>query len=238
MRDTIQSNQIQTGVDVFDDADQHIGTVAEVGPSYFIVQKGLLFPKDIYVPLSAVSQVTEHQVIINVSKSEVESMGWDEPPTVESERTSGSYADSDEYGTASSRTADRGTERVRVHEEELEARKTQRQAGEVSVRKDVIEEQQSMDVPVTREEVRVRRVPVDRDATADDATFRDEGETLRVPVMEEDVEVTKRPRVVEELEIEKVARQDTKRVGDTVRREQVNVSGQGVQAVDDDLSTR
>jgi len=109
-----------------------------------------------------------------------------------------------------------------VHEEELRAERTAEQAGEVRVGKNVVEEERSLDVPVTRDEVQVRRVSVDRDAGASEDAFTDR-DTIRVPVTEERVNVTKEPRVVEELEISKRPLTETRRVADTVRREEVNV---------------
>jgi uncharacterized protein (TIGR02271 family) len=230
MRETIDRSSIIAGTDVYGSDQQHIGSVAEVGDNYLLVEKGLFFPKDLYVPFSAVTAATDDSVILNVTKGELDAQQWDQPPTgsvYDTSTTSASY----DTGV----TTDLGDrDRIRVHEEELEARKTPRKTGEVKVRKDVVEDAQSMEVPVTREEVRVRRVPVDRDATPDETAFRSEGDTLRVPVMEEEVEVTKRPRVVEEIEIDKVARQDTERVSDTVRRERVSVEGTGDARLDEE----
>jgi len=45
--------------------------------------------------------------------------------------------------------------------------------------------------------------------------------------MEADVEVTTRPRVKEEVEVEKVSRHDTERAEGTVRKERVDVTGDG-----------
>jgi uncharacterized protein (TIGR02271 family) len=70
-------------------------------------------------------------------------------------------------------------------------------------------------------------VAVNREATSDDTAFTDSGDTLRVPIREEQVVVSKEPRVVEELEIRKVATQDTEQVSDTVRREEVDVQRTG-----------
>jgi uncharacterized protein (TIGR02271 family) len=219
MRTTKQTTTIETGWDVLGSDGEHLGTVAEVGHNYVLVQKGLIFPKDIYVPVSAVERVTDQTVWLNVPKDQVESMGWDDAPM------QGSW-DTWTPGLGAS-----DTERIAVHEEQLEARKTARQTGEVQVRKDVVEEKRSIDVPVTREEVHVRRVPVDRDAKADTDAFLDR-DTIRVPVKEEDVEVVKRPRVKEEIEIETVQRQDTERAEATVRKERVDVSREGDAKVD------
>jgi uncharacterized protein (TIGR02271 family) len=227
MRDTTNTMSsamaIQRGWDVYGDDDAHLGTVEAVGSNYLLIQKGLFFTKDIYVPFSAVTTAADGVVRVNVAKSELESMGWDAPPT---------GSDAATYGTSAATTAgaDLGTterQRMALHEEELEARTTPRQKGEVEIGKHVVEDQQSIEVPVRREEVHVRRVPADRAAAVDDASFTEDRDTLRVPVMEEEVEVTKRPRVREEVEVEKVGQQDTRHVTDTVRREELDVSGTG-----------
>ena len=236
MRETIDRSSLAVGTDVYGSDQEHIGSIAEIGANYLLVEKGLLFRKDIYVPFSAVTAATEDSVILNVTKSQLESQGWDEPPTGDSYDTgmTGATSGTTEYGRGSTTEMSGDRDRIRVHEEELEARTTPRQTGEVKIRKDVVEDQQVIDVPVTREEVRVRRVGVDRDASPDDTAFQADGDTIRVPIMEEQVEVTKRPRVVEEIEIDKVARQDTQRVSDTVRRERVDVEGAAETRLDEE----
>src|SRR5919199_363163 len=53
---------------------------------------------------------------------------------------------------------------VQLREEELRTRKESVETGQVSLGKEVVEEQKSLEVPVTREEVYVERRPVDRPA--------------------------------------------------------------------------
>ena len=115
--------------------------------------------------------------------------------------------------------------RVQRHEEELQGSKTMRDSGEVRVSKDVVEEEQTLEVPVTREEVHVQSHVVDREATDTSGAFQ-EG-TISVPVREEEVEVSKTARVAEELEIDKTTTQGTEQVTDTVRKERVNVEDVG-----------
>jgi uncharacterized protein (TIGR02271 family) len=74
---------------------------------------------------------------------------------------------------------------------------------------------------VTEEEVHVSRRAVNREAVPSDAAF-DEG-TIEVPVFGEEVDVQKRARVREEVEISKDAVTETERVTDTVRREEVTI---------------
>jgi uncharacterized protein (TIGR02271 family) len=119
---------------------------------------------------------------------------------------------------------DRGS--IHVHEEELVAGTHEVERGAVRVHKDVVEEQQSLEVPVTEEEVEVTRRRVDRAVTADDHAF-EEG-TIEVPLRGEEVDVEKRARVVEEIDLDKTARTHTERVSDTVRREEVTIEGDDV----------
>lgn len=124
---------------------------------------------------------------------------------------------------------------VQLREEELRARTTPVQTGEVQVRKDVVAEQRTVDVPVTREEVVVERHPVEH-RPADRPIA--EGETIEVPVREEQVTVEKRPVVYEEVEVGKREVRDTERVTDTVRREEAHVEREGDVEVRGDAELR
>lgn len=94
----------------------------------------------------------------------------------------------------------------------------------MEITKNVVEEKRTLDVPVRREEVQVERRPISAGEATDmpaDEAFS--SETVRVPVMEEDVEVLKVTRPVEEIEVTKTETQDTRRIEDTVRREEFDV---------------
>jgi stress response protein YsnF len=83
-----------------------------------------------------------------------------------------------------SRTAE-GAERIEVREEELQAHKQLVEAGEVRVRKEVVTEHRTLEVPVQREEVVIERY----------ALTGEHVEEIRIPVSEEQVTVEKRPVV-------------------------------------------
>jgi uncharacterized protein (TIGR02271 family) len=113
---------------------------------------------------------------------------------------------------------------VELREEELRARKDTVEAGGVELRKDVVTEEKTLDVPVTREEVVVERHPVQ--GRPSDRPIG-ENQTIEVPVREERVELEKQPVVYEEVEVGKRPVQDTERVSGTVRREEVRVEHEG-----------
>jgi len=115
---------------------------------------------------------------------------------------------------------------VQLKEERLEAHKTPVQKGEVKVRKEVVTEQQTLNVPVRREEVVVeRRRPASGSRTP--ATSIREGEEVRIPVHEERVTIEKRPVVREEVRVGKRQVTGTKQVSGTVKREEARIERQG-----------
>ncbi len=126
-----------------------------------------------------------------------------------------------EQDTQRTHTNDRDSINVPVHEEELAARTRQVERGQVQVEKDVVAEEQVLNVPVTEERVRVERHAVSGNTPADATAFQ-EG-VIEVPVRGEEVELTKRTRVAEEVEIAKEAVQRTEQVAGTVRREEVRI---------------
>lgn len=114
---------------------------------------------------------------------------------------------------------------VQLREEELSARKQQVEAGRVSLGTEVVEEQQILEVPVTREEVTIERHPVDRRPSSE--PISPTSETLNVPVLEEQVSLDKQAVVYEEVNVGKRAVQEAQRVSDTVRKEVVDVDARG-----------
>jgi uncharacterized protein (TIGR02271 family) len=115
-------------------------------------------------------------------------------------------------------------ERIELREEELRASKDRVKAGEVRVRKEVVSEEKTLEVPVTREEAVIERHPASgRPATGDIK----EGEEIRIPLTEEEVHVEKTPVVKEEITVGKRQVQDTAKVRDTVRREEARVEETG-----------
>ncbi|WP_409270875.1 YsnF/AvaK domain-containing protein [Neobacillus sp. SCS-31] len=114
---------------------------------------------------------------------------------------------------------------LKLREEQLDVQKNRVQTGEVKVHKDIVEEQESVNVPVTREEFYVERREVDG-YNADAGEIGDD-ETIRVPIVEEKVEVTKRPVVTEELVIGKKEVQSTEKVVENVKREEAHIESEG-----------
>jgi uncharacterized protein (TIGR02271 family) len=219
MRNTY-AKQIKTGTDVYGSDDEKIGSIAGVADTYFVIEKGFIFTTDIYVPMSAVARVDDDRVMLSMTKAQVENEDWTREPAEEvaSMGAAGTYTDVD----TGARSAATDREVLERSEERLVVDKDVQKAGDVRVGKHVVEEQQSVDVPVTREEVTIDRRSVDRPATGENLT----DESIDVPVYEERVEAAKEARVVEEVEVGKTATTDTERVEGTVRREEFDIDAE------------
>jgi|SRR5689334_20886038 len=79
---TSGSQRITDGTDVYDVNGDKLGTVsgASASADYFTLQKGLLFPRDYYVPMSAVSRIDPDGIYLNVAKDDIKNRGWENPP--------------------------------------------------------------------------------------------------------------------------------------------------------------
>ena len=116
---------------------------------------------------------------------------------------------------------------IPVREEVLRAHKKLVTTGEVVIRKKVITEEKTITVSLTREELVIERRPNSGELPAQpenegetmDEMLRDGG-TLRIVVREEQVSVEKYPVVKEEVFVTKRQILETRRISDTLKREE------------------
>ena len=111
---------------------------------------------------------------------------------------------------------------VPVAEERLQVEKRQTELGAVELHKRVVEEQVSVPIELSREEVRVYKQDIpDRPAHPGEAVF--DGGTTRIPVRGEDAIVTKEAVVTGEVVLDKERVVEREQITDTVRKERVEV---------------
>lgn len=115
---------------------------------------------------------------------------------------------------------------IPVVAEALEVGKRTVESGKVRLRKTVEERRETVDVPLFREEVEVRRVPVD-ESSEPSTEIRREGDTLIVPVLEEVLVVTKVIRVREEVRVTRTRVEHHEPQTVSLRREAVAVEREG-----------
>lgn len=79
---TSGSQRISDGTTVYDMNGDKLGTVsgASASADYFTLQKGMLFPHDYYVPMSAVLRIDPDGVYLNVAKDDIKNRGWENRP--------------------------------------------------------------------------------------------------------------------------------------------------------------
>lgn len=217
---------ITEGMTVFSSDGEKLGKVSSFDDATFTIEKGFFFPKDYLARYEDIADVTGDEIRLAIAKDAFLRL-----------RESGAYG----HGYGATRDVARsGGEDIRmpVVEEELDVVKRERDAGSVRLRKDVVTETKHVDVPVTREEVRVERVPATerREPLAGERAF--EKDSVSVPIHEEEVEIRKRPVVKEEVRLRKERVTEQRAAEADLRKEQVDVEGEGGahRATDEDES--
>jgi uncharacterized protein (TIGR02271 family) len=127
--------------------------------------------------------------------------------------------------------------RIQLRGEVLRTFRERVQKGEVRVRKEVVTENQSVQVPVSREELVIERTAVSDRSPANAGEIGTDQE-IRVPLSEERARVEKQPVVNEEVRVGKRAVQNTENVSEDVRHEELRVDKEGDVEVDTQTGRR
>lgn len=111
-------------------------------------------------------------------------------------------------------------EKIKLHEERLNISKEKIQAGEVVLRKEIIEEIRTVTIPVLREELVIEKVDKDNNVQ----------EIERIVLMQEEINIEKVSVIKEKVDIKKIEVQDTKLVTEKLRKEEVDfISGDKIE---------
>ncbi len=116
--------QVHEGMEVLDTDGQKIGMCGETLGNYFNVDAGFLGTTEYYVPFSAITNIGDGAIFLNVRKDQIKSMGWDRRPEM----------------TSAARATGETGHTVQLREEELHARTVPVETGSVHLGKDVVEE--------------------------------------------------------------------------------------------------
>lgn len=212
-----QQGVIRPGMRVLGSDGAEIGSVERVlvspdgGSARLLLSGG-----QIRVPTDIISSVDPDKVQLKLSAATARGTAWGDIPA--------------EYGMATSFTWPGGakgeteTTTVQRLEERLTAEKRWVEAGRVQVQKSVVEEPQTVTVDVAHEEYEVQRVAVDRPWQPGDDSPRTEGDTIVVPILSEELVVTRRKVVGEELRLTRRVLTEQQQITDTVRKEVVDAT--------------
>lgn len=113
---------------------------------------------------------------------------------------------------------------VRLHEEKLDINKDRVRTGEVILHKDVIEEQKTIEVPVSHEQVVIERRTFEAEPTNETITDED---SIHIPVSADRVEVDKYTVVTGEVSAHKRDVEETQVVQDVLQKEVADVEVEG-----------
>ena len=244
MDGTAGMGQFYEGTPVYDVNGAKVGTVSEHGvqDNALVIHHGLL-RDDVYIPLSVIDSKDADGVYLSISKDDALS-GVALDTMDDTTQTAGTVSVAGGTLTDQADVLETDQMTVPVRQEELVVGKQQEEIGRVHLSKDVIEEEQTITAPVTREEVRVERVPVQGQVSADTLADAFTEKDIDVPVMGEELVAGKRTVVNEEVRVSKQAVTEQQQVSDTVRKERVTVEGanevygadatlKGVEQIDD-----
>ena len=111
-------------------------------------------------------------------------------------------------------------------EEQLNVNKERVATGEARLRKYVVTDTESVEVPVEREEVRVERTPINaEDAKNYNGAISGDSEEASVTLHEERVNVNKETVPVEKINLKKDTVRDTEAHTEELRKEQIDTDG-------------
>jgi uncharacterized protein (TIGR02271 family) len=239
-------SKVRDGMDVYDVNEEKLGTVQEVydaspnesnsGGRYLRVPTGFLgMGTEHHIPTSAIEDVRDERIYLSVDKDHLDEFGYGDAAhqasneefdgtTVERTATTTTMQDVATSDGRSSRAPAEDARTLQLREEELVARKQTVETGAVELRTDVVSEERTLQVPVTREEVTIDRHAVDRRPS--DRPIG-ESETVSVPVHQDELTLEKKAVVYEEVNLGKRSVQETKQLTDTVRREEAVIDKDG-----------
>lgn len=111
-----------------------------------------------------------------------------------------------------------------LRQEELDIHKNRVETGDVVLHKDIIEEEQVVNVPVSHDQVVIERRSIDNEPSSE--PISDE-ETVHIPVTAEKIDVDKHTVVTGEISAHKRSVQETEQVRDVLHKEVADVEVHG-----------
>jgi len=259
---TQTEQQFYQDAPVYDTSGEKVGALHAYDPEggYITVQKGFLFHKDLYIPLSAVQGTdADGNIRLSLHKDDLADARYDNPPAG---GASGGLASEDSYAQRTTVADTTTTTRVQaapapaprqappvaradetiavpVYEEELTVGKRREEVGQVHLHKEVVQERATANVALRHEEVTVEHVPFTGQASeADLGQAFQGGRDIEVPVMGEEAVVGKKVVETEEVRLHKQAVTQDQTVSDTVRRENVTVDADPENMLKGDVAPR
>jgi uncharacterized protein (TIGR02271 family) len=238
-------NNVRPGMFVTSTDGEKIGKVIRCGAETFVVEKGVLFPKDYelrydhitdvrgdnlsYALTEAIRREARTPAAAEATRFAPAAAATPKPePATPLRSASTGFAPSEkarEVREAEAQLGPGGGEEIRIplSKEEIDVERVPRETGHVRIHKTVKVEERHFTVPITREEVVIEHVAAAPGDTRAPATSTFQEQIVDVPVHEEELRVTKHPVLREEMVVRTVAHSVEKEASATLRREEVEV---------------
>lgn len=72
---------VEPGSSVYGSDGEKLGSIVEIGPNYVVVEKGLFFPTDYFVPNDAIASTEAGRITLAVTRDVALQQGWEKDPT-------------------------------------------------------------------------------------------------------------------------------------------------------------
>lgn len=113
---------------------------------------------------------------------------------------------------------------IPVIEEDVQITKKVIDIAQVNISKTVNESTETFQIPLSSEEIVVKRIPINEYVDTMPPASRYEGETMIIPVLKEVAVIEKRMMLVEEIHVSKLKTENIETVDVLVKKEEVNVT--------------
>jgi uncharacterized protein (TIGR02271 family) len=192
--------------------DEDLGEVQEVQGNYVLVKKGIINKEQFYIPKDQAESYDGDVLRFKITQEDLNQYQH-EPPSI---------WDSDSIQETTTDERDTDEERISLTEEKLDVSKKY-QEDQASITKKPVTETKTVEVPLTREEVSIKRRPPSGQTEAQSPI--QSPKEIKIPVKREEAEVIKKPYVKEEVAVKKKKVTDKKKVTEDVTSEELDTSG-------------
>jgi uncharacterized protein (TIGR02271 family) len=139
----------------------------------------------------------------------------------------------DQNHTSEDQTKTDESQKLRLRKEELNIAKNRVDIGKVEFGKEIIEEQQTINVPVIHEEVIIERKSINE--PSDKPIGEGNDEHFSLSVSEEKVEVSKQTVITSEISAHKREIEENREIKETIKHEEARINKDGNANIVDDV---
>jgi uncharacterized protein (TIGR02271 family) len=195
--------------------DADLGEVMEVKDDIVVTERGTLNKEKFYLPKSISHGFNGHTLLFDITEEDAKEKFMNEPAQVMETQST----------TTTTAAQDMNVEKpIPVIEEKLEVSKKETIQEAKIIKKPKIEFK-TVEVELTYEELIIEKRPVEGNISASSSTVEmaQSKTEISIPLKREDVIVSKKPYVKEEILIKKVPVSETKRISEKLISEKISI---------------